>query len=251
MRILILGGTAEAVELADRLVTLRHRVTTALAGRTRKPHRPKGRLQVGGFGGTEGLERYLSGKRIDYLVDATHPFAVEISRHAVAAAKLVGIPLLRVQRPPWTEPEKAGWVHVADEDAAAAALLGGATVLLTIGRQRIEPFLGRSDCRFVLRAIEAPQMPLPGNFTLNLARPPFSKPEELALMRRFRITCLVTKNSGGAQTAAKLDAADFLKVRVIMIDRPELPAAPSADSVEAAMDILGQLPAPGRRFVFF
>jgi len=251
MRILILGGTAEAVDLADRLVALRHGVTTALAGRTRKPHRPKGRLRVGGFGGAGGLAKYLSDKRVEYLIDATHPFAVEISAHAVEAVNVAGIPLLRVQRPPWPEPEKANWAHVTDESGAAAALPGGATVLLTIGRQRLEPFLGRADCRFVLRAIEAPEVGLPNNFTLNLARPPFSKQEELALMRRFRITYLVTKNSGGAQTAAKLDAADFLKVKVIMIDRPELPAAPSADSVEAAMAILAQLPAPRRRFFFF
>lgn len=251
MRILILGGTAEAVELADRLVALRHRVTTALAGRTRKPHRPRGRLRVGGFGGVEGLAKYLGDKRVEYLVDATHPFAVEISAHAVAAAGQAGIPLLRVQRPPWPEPEKAGWVHVADESEAGEVLIGGATVLLTIGRQRLEPFVKRPDCRFVLRAIEAPEVPLPGNFTLNLARPPFSKQEELALMRRFRVTCVVTKNSGGAQTAAKLDAAYFLRVRVIMIDRPALPAARNVETVEAAMEILGQLPAPARRFLFF
>lgn len=251
MRILILGGTAEAVELADRLTRLRHRVTTALAGRTRKPHRPKGTLHVGGFGGAEGLAKYLGDKRIEYLVDATHPFAAQITAHAVDAGAAAKVPLLRLQRPPWPEPEKAGWEHVADEEAAAGALGGGATVLLTVGRQRLEPFLKRADCRFVLRAIEAPEVPLPDNFTLNLARPPFSKQDELALMRRFRITYLVTKNSGGAQTAAKLDAADFLKIKVVMIDRPPLPAAPSVESVAAAMEILGQLPAPARRFLFF
>jgi precorrin-6A/cobalt-precorrin-6A reductase len=250
MRILILGGTGEAIALANALSERRHKVTTALAGRTGSPHKPAGELRIGGFGGADGLAEFTRKGRYEYLVDATHPFAAQISANAVEAAKAADIPLLRIDRPAWLEPEKADWVHVADEAAAAEALPGSATVLLTIGRQRLEPFLERTDCRFILRCIEAPDIALPPNFSLRVARPPFDRHAELALMRQHNVSHLVTKNAGGVQTQAKLDAAFYLKVKVIMIDRPALPDAETVASVAEALAVFDQLPAPSRLFGF-
>lgn len=251
MRILILGGTSEAFDLATALETRHHKVTTALAGATSDPRKPAGRLLAGGLGGVEGLAALLSGHKFDFLIDATHPFAEKISANAVEAAHKTGIALLRVQRPCWTEPEGGNWWHVKTADNAAERLPSGSTVLLTIGRGMLEPFLARTDCRFVVRAIEAPESRLPRNFDLVLARPPFTLHDELTLMKRRGITHLVAKNSGGAQTSAKLEAAYLLKVQVIMIDRPVLAAAETVISVDAALHYLDQFPAPARRAFFF
>jgi precorrin-6A/cobalt-precorrin-6A reductase len=251
MKILILGGTGEAVELAEALASRRHRVTTSLAGRTTQPHVPKGRLHVGNFGGIEGLAKFLRDGRFDYLIDATHPFAAQMSAHAVKAAAAAGTPLLRLERAPWPEPARGAWHHARDEGDAARHLPPSSTVFLTIGRQHLKPFVARTDCRFVLRSIEPPEKNLPENFVLQPGRPPFTLPNELALLRRFGISHLVAKNSGGAQTAAKLEAAHLLKVHVVMIDRPELPPAPSATSVAEVLDAIDQAPASARRFRFF
>ncbi|HUV33222.1 MAG TPA: cobalt-precorrin-6A reductase [Devosiaceae bacterium] len=251
MRILLLGGTGESIELAAGLVGRRHKVTTALAGRTRNPRKPQGALHLGGFGGAEGLAKFLGENRFEYLVDATHPFAVQISANAVRAAANAGVPLLRLERAAWPEPSRTRWEHVVDEEAAAVALPESATVLLTTGRQRLSAFLARHDCRFVLRSIEAPDLALPANFALRTDRPPFTLHDELALMRRFGFSHLVAKNSGGGQTAAKLEAAFLLKIKVVMIDRPPLAPTQTVTTVEAALAVIDQLPAPARRLFFF
>ena len=156
MRILILGGTAEARELAKRLVALGHDVTTSLAGRTSGPALPAGELRVGKFGGVTGLVGYLQAMRFDRLVDATHPYAGLISINAVAAARQSGIPLVRFMRPEWAEPAGADWVHVPDVDGAAAALPRNATALITTGHEGLDKLLARDDCRLIVRLIEAP-----------------------------------------------------------------------------------------------
>src|SRR3569833_1006285 len=151
MKILILGGTGEARELAARLVALGHEVTTSLAGRTTSPRLPDGELRVGKFGGVPGLVGYLKAMRFDRLVDATHPYAGLISINAVAAAEQPGIPLVRCMRPAWVEPEGARWRHVRDLSQAAEALPALATVLVTTGHQELETLLARDDCCFVVR----------------------------------------------------------------------------------------------------
>ena len=235
MRVLVLGGTGEARRLAEALVAAGDDVTTSLAGRTRDPYVPRGDLRVGKFGGVPGLSAYLKAGGFDFLIDATHPYAALMSANAVAASAAAGIPLLRLCRPPWTEPDGAGWQHVADAGAAAAALPAGATVLLTTGHTELERFLQRSDCRFLVRLIEPPGEPLPSHAELLLARPPYLRPAEEELMRQRGITHLVSKNSGGEQTAAKLAAAAALGIRVIMVTRPPLPPAEEVASVEAAL----------------
>jgi len=238
MNILILGGTGEARELAARLVALGHSVITSLAGRTSGATPPHGDLRVGKFGGIPGLVGYLQARRIDRLVDATHPYAGLISVNAVAASERTGIPLLRLMRPAWPEPAGAGWKHVADVAGAAAALPLGATALLTTGHEGLETLLARDDCSLVVRLIEPPEFPLPRHVRLILGRPPYSLASERTLLEREGITHLVTKNSGGPQTSAKLDAARQLGVAVVMIDRPVYGPAVEVATVDEAVAAL-------------
>jgi precorrin-6A/cobalt-precorrin-6A reductase len=238
MNILILGGTGDARDLAARLVALGHRVTTSLAGRTREPILPAGELRVGKFGGVPGLVGYLKAMRFDRLVDATHPYAGLISINAVAAAQQTGIPLVRFMRPAWVEPEGAHWRHVPDLEAAAAALPSGATVLVTSGHEGLEQLLERDDCRFVVRLIEPPDEDLPRHARLVIARPPYALEAERTLFTREGITHLVTKNSGGSQTEAKLEAAHLTGVEVIMVDRPAYGPATEVGTLDGAISAI-------------
>lgn len=235
MKILILGGTGEARALAERLLGLGHAVTTSLAGRTTAPLLPGGETRIGGFGGSDGLAAFLRAGRFGRLVDATHPYAGTISRNAVRAADAAGIPLVRLLRAPWPEPEGASWLHVPDAEAAARLLPPGARVFLTTGHGGLAAFLARADCSFLVRLIEPPAFPLPAHARAVLTRPPFSLEGETAVMTAEAITHLVSKNSGGSQTAAKLDAAQRLGIPVIMIDRPAYEPATETASVEAAL----------------
>lgn len=235
MKILILGGTGEARELAGRLVALGHQVTTSLAGRTQHPSLPEGELRVGKFGGIPGLVGYLRATKVDRLVDATHPYAGLISINAVAAAQQTGVPLVRFMRPEWVEPDGADWRQVQSLDAAAEALPSGASVLVTTGHEGLATLVARDDCRFVVRLIEEPESALPRHARLILSRPPHILEDEIALMRREGITHLVTKNSGGDATRAKLDAARQAGVEVIMIARPVYGPAREVGSVDDAV----------------
>lgn len=229
-RILILGGTGEARALATLLVERGHTVTSSLAGRTRQPERPIGAVRIGGFGGVAGLAAYLDAYRIEVLIDATHPFAAQISANAAQAARAVGVTLIRIERPQWKRPEGAQWIEVDDMDAAAKVLPGGANVLLTIGRQELAPFMARADCRFVARMIEVPEG-VPERWRVVAERGPFAPETERALMQAEAITHLVSKNAGGDQTAAKIEAAAQLGIPVVMVRRPLLPPALVAHSV--------------------
>ncbi|MFD2648613.1 cobalt-precorrin-6A reductase [Devosia albogilva] len=238
MKILILGGTAEARELAGRLVAEGHEVITSLAGRTSDPILPPGALRMGRFGGIPGLSAYLRVAGIERLVDATHPYAGMISKNAVAAAQQTGVRLVRLMRPGWEPRVGQEWTLVETVAEAAAALPPGADVLLTTGHTGLETFLERDDCHFVIRLIETPALPIPQHAELLRTRPPYALADELALMQRHGFTHLVTKNSGGGQTAAKLEAAAELGVKVIMIQRPFYGPAMEVDSVEAAIAAL-------------
>lgn len=238
MKILILGGTAEARELANRLVELGHAVTSSLAGRTQNPTLPTGAVRLGGFGGASGLADYLGSEGIERLVDATHPYAGTMSANAVAAAAASGVPLVRYMRPGWDQPEGADWTHVTTATEAAAALPAGARVLLTTGHTGLAEFVGRSDCCLLVRLIEAPAMTMPPHARLLQDRPPYDLAAETALLEREKITHLVTKNSGGRQTMAKLEAAQQMDVKVIMIARPAYGPALEVSSVEAAITAL-------------
>jgi precorrin-6A/cobalt-precorrin-6A reductase len=233
--VLVLGGTAEGRETATALATSGLRVISSLAGRVAAPRSPPGEVRIGGFGGPDGLAEYLSAERISAVIDATHPFAARITGNAVAACARTGTPLLVLRRPPWLPVNGDRWTTVPDLTAAAAVLTGrhpdavrtagpspDAAVLLTIGRQGVGAFCAAPQ-RFWLRSIDPPEPPLPARAELILDRGPFTRDGELALLRRLSIDVLVTKNSGGRLTAAKLAATRELGLPVIVIDRPADP----------------------------
>jgi precorrin-6A/cobalt-precorrin-6A reductase len=233
-RILILGGTSDGRSLAARLVALGHDVTTSLAGVTRDPTLPPGAVRRGGFGGARGLAACIREERFDAVVDATHPFAAQISRHAVLATQSTRTPLLRFERPAWQAQPEDKWIEVSGIAAAVAALPDGAHVFLTIGRKDIAPFLARGGLTGIVRSIEIPKIDLPVAWQLLTARPPFSVESERELMSRERITHLVTKNAGGEDTYAKLVAARSLELPVVIVARPR---KPEAQCVAALADV--------------
>ena len=235
MKILILGGTEEARALADALVGMGHHVTTSLAGRTSEPLVPKGEMRIGKFGGRAGLASYLVDNGFQRLVDATHPFAVQAATNAVQAAEETGI---RLVRPPYVEPQYAFWHHVQTSEEAAAGLPAGARVMLTVGHTGLDLFLARTDCSFVVRSIEPPEKPLPPHARGLISRPPFFVGGETELLTQEGITHLVSKNSGGVQTEAKLQAALKLRITVVMIARPVRPEAHEVPTVGRAIAAL-------------
>lgn len=207
-------------------------VISSLAGRVREPVLPAGRVRIGGFGGADGLGAWLHANRIDAVVDATHPFAARITANAAAATAQAGLPLLVLRRPEWVPGPADAWHVVPDLSAAAAALPGvGERVFLTIGRQGVDVFAD-SPGWFLVRAIDPPQVPMPARSELLLARGPFTVDDEISLMRRYRIDVLVTKNSGGALTAAKLAAARDVGAPVVMVARTPIP-----DGVASTADL--------------
>lgn len=219
--ILVLGGTTEAREIATALAaTPGVRVVTSLAGRVRAPAPLPGEVRIGGFGGVDGLVAWLRAEGATAVVDATHPFAAQMTAHAVAAAAAADVPLLRIDRPGFT-PEP-GWTVVASLDEAAAALPPG-RVFLTTGRTGLAAF---ADCPqwFLVRAVDPPEGPAPARMQLLLDRGPFTVDGERALLREHAIDVLVTKDSGGAATEAKLAAAQAEGVAVVVVARPSPPA---------------------------
>jgi precorrin-6A/cobalt-precorrin-6A reductase len=236
-KVLILGGTRDARQLAFRLIHAGHDVTTSFAGVTEHPVQPEGKVRVGGFGGAQGLRQYLHAEKYDVLVDATHPFAAIISANAAEAAG--DILLLRLERPAWTPKPNDDWIEVADIQSAVDALPLQASVMLTIGRKEIAPFIKRADLKGVARMIEPTAIALPQSWDLILERPPFTLESEMTLLRENGITHLVSKNAGGSETETKLVAARSLKIPVVMIARPFKPPVATYSSVEAVNGHIG------------
>lgn len=234
--ILVLGGTAEARELATALDAAGVAVTSSLAGRVAHPRLPAGRVRIGGFGGPEALARWLQQYGVAAVVDATHPFAERISASAAAACPRAGVPLLRLERPGWSERPGDRWHWVDDLAAAAAAVPSlGERVLLTTGRQGLPAFAGVEDAWFLVRCVEEPDPPLPPRHRLLLARGPYTVEGELALLDEHRIDLVVTKDSGGAHTEAKLDAARLRGLPVIVVRRPPRPDVATVSTVADAL----------------
>ncbi|MGW3104497.1 cobalt-precorrin-6A reductase [Streptomyces sp. NPDC001100] len=242
--ILILGGTTEARELATELAVRRPevRVTTSLAGRVSRPGALAGEVRVGGFGGAEGLAEWLREQRVDAVVDATHPFAESITANATRAATDTGLPVVVLRRPGWRPLPGDRWHPVASLPEAADMLPGlGRRILLTTGRLGLAAFAHLSQLHFVVRSVESPEPPMPPDVEVLLARGPFTLADEAALLREHRIDVLVTKDSGGAATAAKLTAAREAGVPVVVVRRPPLP-----EGVRAVPDVAGGLEWLGR-----
>jgi precorrin-6A/cobalt-precorrin-6A reductase len=236
VRVVILGGTSDGRQLAERLANdPRWAPLLSFAGRTESLVEPRAPFRVGGFGGAEGLARFLGAERCAALIDATHPFAAQISANAVRAAEWTGTPLLRVECPAWREEPGDDWTHVACM-ADAAVALGGLPrrVFLSVGRLEVEAFRAAPWHSYLIRAVDDFLPDLPTARVL-AQRGPFALDAEFELFARERIEVLVSKNAGTAATHAKLIAARRLRLPVVMVARPELPAAPTVASSEAAL----------------
>ncbi len=237
-RVLILGGTGDAAAAIAQIAALPQVETIAsLAGRTPKPNIPgSGQVRMGGFGGVTGLVAFLRDEKIDLLVDATHPFAAQISRNAAEAGLIVGIPRVLLNRPGWTKQADDRWIEVADHAAAAAILPGLAErVFLTIGRQELAAFADLTQLWFLMRMITPPGLSIPPGEVI-LQQGPFSVADEIALMRKYQVAAIVSKNSGGPATYAKIIAARELNLPVVMIPRPLLPEGEVVQDVTAVVD---------------
>jgi precorrin-6A/cobalt-precorrin-6A reductase len=241
MRALILGGTSDANRLADAIARLALDAIYSYAGRTEAPSTQSLPTRSGGFGGESGLADYIRQQNITHVVDATHPFAAEISRNAVAACAATGTALIALERAPWTKMPDDTWIEVADEAAAAAALPDQRTcVFLAIGRQHLAPFASKPQHAYTLRFVDAPDaaLPLPDARVI-VSRGPFTLAADLELMRSRGIEWIVARNSGGSGARAKIDAARELSLPVIMIARPDLPARPRTERIEDVLAFLG------------
>lgn len=237
-RILLLGGTTEANLLAQAIAKAGLSGVYSYAGRTEAPMGQPIHMRVGGFGGVEGLRAYLQAEGITHVIDATHPFAAQMSSNAVAACTAEGVPLIALERAPWTPGEGDRWTHVADIVAAVAALDGPTQrVFLAIGRQHIDAFAAQPQHRYLLRLVDQPTaLPFPADVVV--ARGPFDVAGDTALMQGHGTQVVVAKNAGGKGAVAKIAAARALGLPVVMIDRPVLPPRRVVHSVPAVMSWL-------------
>ncbi|MEV0276980.1 cobalt-precorrin-6A reductase [Streptomyces sp. NPDC050610] len=237
--VLILGGTAEGRRLAAELAAdPALRVTSSLAGRVAQPRLPAGQVRIGGFGGPDGLARWLREQQADAVIDATHPFAGTISFNAAQAAAEVHVPLLALRRPGWVAGQGDDW-HSAGSLAEAADLLPalGERVFLTTGRMGLGAFAHLTRLWFLVRSVDAPEPPMPPHTEVLLDRGPFTVEGEAELLRRHRVDVLVTKDSGASATAAKLVAARDAEVPVVVVRRPPVPdGLPAVGTVGEAVE---------------
>lgn len=237
-RLLILGGTTEGRGLARAAIERFGDgidVLSSLAGVVDDPVLPTGRVRVGGFGGVEGLQRFLREQRIDALIDATHPFARHMQANAAAACTALAVPRCRVSRPPWTRQDGDRWISVASPAEAAAAIPAlGMRAFLALGARDLPPFLPLADTWLLLRGINPPVAPLPNGRFLQ-ARGPFDLASEEALLREHRIDVVVSRQSGGTGAGAKIAAARRLGLPVVMIERPPPPPPPHVATIPDAV----------------
>jgi precorrin-6A/cobalt-precorrin-6A reductase len=245
-KVLILGGTGDAVKLAAKLATIPEiEVISSLAGRTKKPSALVGQVRIGGFGGAEGLAHYLQENSIDVLIDATHPCAGQITINGAIASQSINIPHLMLVRPQWEKVTGDNWIEVESVAAAARAIPESVNrVFITSGRQQLEPFLQRSQIQpeiwYLMRSIDPPEIELPNSKVL-LDRGPFSLEQERQLLRNYHIEVIVSKNSGGNATYAKIVAARELEIPIIMVQRPAMPIGEKVTSIEEVIAWLNQL----------
>ncbi|KZL50996.1 cobalt-precorrin-6A reductase [Nodularia spumigena CENA596] len=243
MRVLILGGTGEAAELAAKVANIQGiEAISSLAGRTREPSIPLGDLRIGGFGGVAGLAQYLHQMKIDLLIDATHPFATQIALNAANAAMEVKIPRLKLLRQPWEKVNGDRWIEVDSIKTAADVLENQSErVFLSIGRQEIGAFAHLHQIWFLMRMIDPPepQALVPPGILL-CDRGPFQLDNEREILINHQIDTIVSKNSGGDATYAKIIAARELKLQVVMINRPPVPPGEQATDIDEALVWLSQ-----------
>jgi precorrin-6A/cobalt-precorrin-6A reductase len=247
--ILILGGTAEAKSLARRLADDPcFTVKLSLAGRTKEPAEQPVPVRIGGFGGIQGLADYLRRQGISILIDATHPYAAQISRNAAEAARLVDIPLIALRRSPWERQAGDRWREV-DSVAEAVEALGymPRKAFLTLGRQELLPFEAAPQHQYLIRSVDPVEPPLAvPNATYLTSRGPFAQSDEAQLLAGRGVEVIVAKNSGGPSSYGKIAAARALGIEVLLIARPHLPDVPSVETVEDVLEWLSHASEPLR-----
>lgn len=236
--LLVLGGTTEATALCREMAQRGMNGTISFAGRVARPVRQPLPQRVGGFGGVTGLSAYLRTENITHVVDATHPFAAQMSQNAVAACTEAGVPLAALTRAPWSQEPDDLWTSVPDMAGAVAALDRPAVrVMLAIGRMHLSLFALHPQHFYLLRLVDAPDAALSfPDHHIEVDRGPFNMENDLALMRAHRISLIVSKNAGGSGAYAKLRAARALNLPVIMIDRPKMPDRYELHEVRAVLD---------------
>lgn len=234
--VLILGGTFEARRLADRLHAAGIPVLTSLAGRTRSPRLPAGRVRSGSLGGAQGLARLLVREGVPLVVDATHPFAVRITATAHAVCRGLDVPYVRLERPPWEPVSGDRWIEAADIGEALAAIVAvGRRPFVNVGRAEVPRLAEAAACRFLLRTVEPPDSGLlPPNVEVICGYPPYRVEDEIELFRASGVDSLLVRNSGGPGAYPKIAAARELGLPVVMIRRPPLRVGPAVASVEEA-----------------
>jgi len=240
MRILILGGTQEGFWLAEQLSEIAGiEIVSSLAGRTKEPRAPKGEVRMGGFGGADGMARYLREERITHLVNATHPFAERISANAIAAAATAGIPLMRLLRPAWIARHDDRWIAARHAtEAAELCRRAGGRIFLTLGSGEITAFADIHNAHFLVRMVDAPdRLPL-SDYRVIAARGPFMLQDELRLLAEHHVGLIVAKNSGGEATYAKIEAARSMGLPVIMIERPPIAQNPRPLAAANVADVV-------------
>jgi precorrin-6A/cobalt-precorrin-6A reductase len=238
MRVLVLGGTSEASALAEMLAAdHRFDAVLSLAGRTANPKLPSIAVRVGGFGGVDGLVDYVRRENVDVVVDATHPFAAQISAHAIAACERADVRLIALERAPWAAVEGDDWQHFSSvEDAIAALPHRPVRVFSGLGRLSLDALEAAPQHHYLIRVIDPILRPLAlANFCIVTARGPFSTDDDIQLFKEHRIDVVLAKNAGGSAAVAKIAAARALGLPVMMIDRPDIPERPVVSSVEAVM----------------
>ncbi|MEX0338231.1 MAG: cobalt-precorrin-6A reductase [Arenibacterium sp.] len=235
--VLVLGGTTEATALCQAMSAAGVTGRISFAGRVERPKRQPLPQITGGFGGPEGLAQYLRDENITHLVDATHPFAAQMSLNALWAAEQANVPVIALTRAPWTAEPGDDWTHVPDIAGAVAALdRAYSRVMLAVGRMHLAEFAPNPQHFSLLRLVDPPkaELPLPETEVI-VDRGPFNAENDTALMQEHRIDLVVSKNSGGSGAKAKIIAARRLGLPVIMIDRPDLPDRDEAHDVDKVM----------------
>ncbi len=237
MTLLVLSGTGEGRDIATTLHKAGVALITSLAGATRTPRDQIVPTRIGGFGGAEGFERYVKDYDIRAVLDATHPFASDISNRSARICDTLGLPYCQFARPAWVPTDKDRWTMLHDESDAATYIDHGSTVFLATGRKTLKKFHNLSNCRLICRQIDPPNCPFPfPNGEFLIGRPPFSVEDEIALFKSLGIDWLIVKNAGGKASFSKLEAARALGLKVGMIERPKALDAPKVTTIEQAIE---------------
>jgi precorrin-6A/cobalt-precorrin-6A reductase len=252
LRVLILGGTADANRLVAAVAEdKRLDPVLSYAGRTEHPTPPPIDWRVGGFGGVTGLVDYLRTQNIARVVDATHPFAAQMSAHAITACAAAGVPLLALERAPWEQIPGDRWTEIDDIDVAPEVLgTVPRRVFLGIGRQHLGVFAAHPQHQYLVRLVDPPRaaLPIPGAEVI-VARGPFDLAGDRAMLVEHRTEIVVARNAGGEAAYAKIAAARDLGLPVVMVRRPSIPVRDTVEQVADVLRWLGHDRGPAERGV--